>query len=136
MIYTLYCRNYHIKEFYVDSCDSGHSGASRFRLYIVLWLKGSVAEEFDMHVLYDAIVEATKSVVSTKPNDYRVASTSEIMREAEQLAITRKMPLRKVPWIGQGISLGSHCCFSTLVLAPHDLAPYCCPPSLREATPG
>ena len=61
MVKTLYDQWWHLKVFYVDSSDSGHSGSTRFRMYIIGWWKDDVIEVFNMNILYDMIVAETKN---------------------------------------------------------------------------
>ena len=96
MVKTLYDQWWHLKVFYVDSSDSGHSGSTRFRMYIIGWWKDDVIEVFNMDILYDMIVAATKKQVGTRPSDYMVSQESELCLEAQQLAITRKKTYKNV----------------------------------------
>ena len=65
-------------------------------MYIIGWWKDDVIEVFNMDILYDMIVAATKTHVQTQPSDYMVSQDSELRLEAQQLAITRKKTYKKV----------------------------------------
>lgn len=126
MVYALYSRHYSIRVFYVDSSDSGHAGSTRFRAYIVMWLKKDIVEVFDMTRLYDEIVAETKKHCRTKPSDYRLSPDWERLREAEQLAIARGKKLRTAPsLLVHSLERGNPmpCVLGSLELVSHKMRP-------------
>ena len=79
-----------------DPGDQGHWEASRFRIYIILWLKSKITEAIDIHAVYDAVTVRTKLLVPTSASDHTVSSTMEVSREAEQMAFSRRKRFRPV----------------------------------------
>jgi hypothetical protein len=94
MIKLLYGKHWFIQELIVDSGDSGHDGMNRLRLYLILWWKGRVIEEYSIMDTYCAVTRQIKSMVATQPKDYMVSCRAELLMEASQVAFSRGKRLR------------------------------------------
>lgn len=94
MLQKLYGRFYTMYPLFVKPSDLGHSGTARARVYVIMAHRYRLRQTFDCKTLYDLITSAMKSVASTKPSDYFIASKVDIRLDAERTAIVRKKVLK------------------------------------------
>lgn len=94
MICKLYSRHYNMQVLNVSPADMGHAGYARDRIYLILWLKGTVDQIMDPEVLYSAISHYIQRFVKTEPKDYLVSSQMDYFKEAERIAVRRKLRVR------------------------------------------
>ena len=93
LIEALYGEHYRIHPIPVDVDEIGHAGSRRERLYIIL----SPIQVLDPKQLYKSVAQCIKSKLSTRPRDYFFSSDREIHLAATDLALTRKIQMRKAP---------------------------------------
>lgn len=86
--------DYFMWVFVVAAADSGHSGASRTRVYILFChkLKGRVL--MCPLTAYDVLSNRVKECVQTVPSDYLFGSPKDILVEAMRWAASRKIDYR------------------------------------------
>ena len=94
MVKILYGNHYNISYVFVDCCDQGHAGSSKFRIILVLNHKRRSKQIYDWVELYNDVTKQITKYCRTEPMDYLVSEDTEIMRDAELLASTRHKPLR------------------------------------------
>lgn len=85
--------DHHFYQFFSSPQDFGYGGIARNRTWVMGCHKECSTCIFDPYMLLDAIIEAC-SVTQTQVRDYLVASESEIMMEAMDLANRRKIAFR------------------------------------------
>ncbi|CAE7244744.1 unnamed protein product, partial [Symbiodinium sp. CCMP2456] len=107
MIEKLYGNHYDIHPLYCKTDDTGHSAASRDRVYVVLVHQQRAVMTLDIKSLYDRVAGKIRNLVRTEVSDYLVAGRWEILREAQDLARRRMLDLltererKAVSWASQ-----------------------------------
>ena len=89
MIIRLYGAHYALYPFYVSTCDVGHAGVARNRVYILLAHKERLKMLVSPYVVHKRIVATIRQAVQTQPQDYVFAQPHEILLDAGATAFTR-----------------------------------------------
>eukprot|EP00435_Cladocopium_sp_Y103_P013458 s5184_g3.t1 len=103
-------RHYDIEQLFVSPADQGHRGVARDRTYLVLTLKDKVIQVFDVQAVYKLVSNYIRQKVQTRPSDYLIATTDELLMDAWNTANKRKKrfpDLKKVKktWYGKRFSM-------------------------------
>ena len=91
MIEKLYGSHYDIHPLYCKTDDTGHSAASRDRVYVVLVHRQRAVLTVDIQSLYHRVAGKIRKLVQTEVSDYLVSGRWEILREAQDLARARRL---------------------------------------------
>ena len=94
MIKKLYGKWYSLRILHCKLDDSGHTGATRNRIYLILFWKETVVEEYSVVDMYAEVTAYIKQYVSTQPKDYLIADRIDVLLEAELTALRRKKKLK------------------------------------------
>eukprot|EP00435_Cladocopium_sp_Y103_P039076 s756_g10.t1 len=110
MIRKLYARHYDIQQLFVSPADQGHSGVARDRTYLVLTLKDKVTQVFDVQAVYRLVSNYIRQKVQTRPSDYLIATTDDLLMDAWNISNKRKKrfpDFKKVKktWYGKRFSM-------------------------------
>ena len=91
MIEKLYGNHYDIHPLYCTTDDTGHSATSRDRVYVVLVHRQRAVLTVDIKSLYNRVAGKIRKLVQTEVSDYLVSGRWEILREAQDLARSRRL---------------------------------------------
>lgn len=94
MVEDLHGPDYDWHQFFTDCSDTGHCGVARKRTYCIAAHSSLTTCLHDPFELWDSIRSMIFSRVQTSVSDYFVATQYEVLLEAQQFAIRRKIPFQ------------------------------------------
>ena len=80
---------------YCSPADVGHAACARHRTYVVGMHTERSRNLHDVWDLQDAISETARLHVATKPSDYLISTTAEVLLEAQEVARRRSVPFQE-----------------------------------------
>ena len=95
-------------QLFVSPADVGHTGISRSRTYIFCAHKNNCNYLFDLYEAYHRICRSLQRHIKTEPQDYFVASRTQVQSEAYRVAVARRKALQpetcsvQLVWVGPG----------------------------------
>lgn len=86
--------SYDIFQLFFAPGNAGHQGTARDRTYLIMSHQEMSSCVYDPETMKNKVSKRMHSKVRTVPSDYFIGTVVEVQREAEQLAIRRKIPYR------------------------------------------